>query len=360
MEIPFIDLRKQYHSIKDEIDRAINKVLENTSFVLGAEVDSFEDNFARFCNSKYAIGVNSGTAALHLALLASNIGKGDEVITAPNSFFATAEAISLTGATPTFVDINERSYNMDPLKIEKIITDKTKAIIPVHLYGQTADMKPILEIAEKHNLKIIEDACQAHGSRYNGKRGTLGESACFSFYPGKNLGAYGEAGAVVTNDEKIANKIKLLRAHGEAPKNTHSIVGYNYRMEGIQGAILNVKLNYLDKWNNERREHARLYNELLQGKVIIPEEFTYHVYHLYVVRHVMRDGLRDYLSSKGIATGIHYTTPIHLQPAYKNLGYKEGSFPIVEKVTKEIISLPMFPEMTEEQINFVSENIENY
>jgi dTDP-4-amino-4,6-dideoxygalactose transaminase len=357
MNIPFVNLKSQYLSIKEEIDRAIKSVIDNNAFILGNYVEEFEKNFAKFCGAKYAVGVNSGTAALYLALLAHGIGKDDEVITAPNSFFATAGAISQTGAKPVFVDINEDNYNIDASKIEKAITNKTKAIMPVHLYGQTADMGAIQKIAEKYNLIVIEDCCQAHGAEYNGKRTPVGDIGCFSFYPAKNLGAFGEGGAIVMNNEEIANKIRLLRAHGESPKNTHLSIGYNYRMEGLQGAILNVKLKHLEEWNRARRKNAVLYNELLKGKVITPKDNLGHAYHLYVIMHKERDALQEYLNSKGIMAGIHYPKPIHLQPAYAHLGYKEGDFPVAEKCAKEILSLPMCPELSEEEINYVADAI---
>jgi len=359
MNVPFVKLKEQYISIKDEIDAAIKSVVDNTSFILGSNVEEFEKNFAKFCGAKYAVGVNSGTAALYLALLAHGIGRNDEIITAPNSFFATAGAISQTGARPVFVDINESTYNIDASKIEKAITNKTKAIIPVHLYGQTADMDAIKKIAEKHNLIVIEDCCQAHGAEYNGKRAPVGDVGCFSFHPAKNLGAFGEAGAVVTNNEEIANKIKLLRAHGESPKNTHSSIGYNFRMEGLQGAILNAKLKHLDEWNKARRKNAKLYDELLSS-VITPKDNLGHVYHLYVIRHKEREGLQKYLNSKGIMTGMHYPVPIHLQPAYAHFGYKEGDFPVAEKCAKEILSLPMCPELSEEEIIYVANKIKEF
>ena len=360
MNIPFVNLKSQYLSIKGEIDTAIKGVIDNTSFILGNYLEEFEKNFAKFCNTKYAVGVNSGTAALYLALLAHGIGKDDEVITALNSFFATAGAISHTGAKPVFVDINEGTYNIDVSKIENAITEKTKMIIPVHLYGQTAEMDEIKKIAEKHNLTVIEDCCQAHGAEYNCKRTPVGDTGCFSFYPSKNLGAFGEGGAVVTNNEEIAAKLKLLRAHGESPKNTHQVIGYNYRLEGLQAAILNVKLKHLDKWNKARGEKARLYNELLKNIVITPEDNAGNVYHLYVIRHKERNALQQHLSSKGIMTGIHYPVPIHLQPAYAHLGYKKEDFPVAEKCANEILSLPMYPELTEEEVNYVASMIKDF
>lgn len=364
-KVPFLDLKKQYLSIKQEIDDAIKKTIENTAFILGPGVEEFENNFANFCGVKYAVGVNSGTEALHLALLSLGIGSGDEVITVPNTFIATAEAISHTGAKPIFVDIDKENYNMNSDLIKEKITVNTKAIMPVHLFGNPCDMDKINEIAKKHNLFVIEDACQAHGAEYKGRRvGSLSDIAAFSFYPGKNLGAYGEGGIIVTNNEELANKCKLLRAHGEYPKNIHSLVGFNYRMHGLQGAILNVKLKYLDDWNEARRKKAELYNSLLNelGNITIPKinESNKHVFHLYVIRTEKRDELREFLKSKGIDTGIHYLFPIHLQEAYKHLNLKEGDYPIAEKYAKEILSLPIFPELTEEQIGYIADSIKEF
>jgi len=364
MKVPFLDLKAQYNSIKEEIDTAISNVLENTAFVLGKYVQDFEKNFAEYVGVKHAIGVNSGTAALHVSLLALEIGKGDEVITVPNTFFATAEAISLTGATPVFVDVDESTFNMNPDLLGKAITDKTKAIIPVHLYGQPVDLDKIQEIADKHNLIVIEDAAQAIAAEFNNKKiGSFGKTACFSFYPGKNLGAYGEAGMITTNDDKLAQLSKLYRAHGEYPKNHHSVVGLNYRMTGFQGAILDVKLTYIDEWTKKRQEAAKYYDEILQHKDIILPQLggnRTHVYHLYVIRVKDRDKLRDFLASKDIGTGIHYLMPIHLQEVYADLGFKEGMFPVSEKVMSEIVSLPIFPELTREQQDYVAEMIKEF
>ncbi len=363
VKVPFLDLRKHHDSFREEIEKAIKEVIDNSSFILGPKVEEFERNFSDFCNTKYCISVNSGTSALHLALLSCGIGKEDEVITVPNTFIATAEAISHCGAKPVFVDIKEEDYTINPQLIENSITEKTKAIIPVHLFGTPCDMDKINEIAKKHNLFVIEDACQAHGAEYNEeKTGSLSDVAAFSFYPGKNLGALGEGGAIVTNNSEIAEKCKILRAHGESPKNTHSVIGFNYRMHGIQAAILNIKLKYLEKWNELRKQKAQIYNGLLKEKVIVPKIFENHiqVFHLYVIRHKNRDELREFLKSKNIDTGIHYPIPIHLQNAYSHLGYKEGDFPVTEKVTKEIISLPIFPELTESQINHVAETIKEF
>ena len=302
--------------------------------------------------------MGSGTAALTLSFRAYDIGPGDEVITAPNSFFASAEAISLVGATPVFVDVDENTANMNTALVEDAITEHTKAIIPVHLYGQPAAMGPILEIVKKHELKVIEDAAQAHGANYKGERiGSIGNAAAFSFYPGKNLGAYGEAGAVTTNDEAIAEKIDWLRRHGEPERYVHRVVGYNERMDGIQGAVLNVKLKYLDSWTEKRREHAKTYTERLEGtgdiKHFQVSEDRDHVYHLFVIRTEKRDALQEFLKEKGIQTGIHYPIPIHLQEAYKDARYKEDDFPVAEQLSKEILSLPMSEQLTEEQCNYV-------
>ena len=361
MKIPLVDLKSQYLSIKDEIDCAIKEVIENSSFILGKELEKFENDFASFCNVKFAIGTSSGTTALHLALFTLGLGKNDEVITVPNTFIATSEAISHCGANVKFVDVNERSYTIDVQKIENAINKRTKAIIPVHLYGQSADMDPILEISKRYNLKVIEDAAQAHNGEYKNRRvGSLGDIACFSFFPSKNLGAYGDAGMIVTNDGEIAEKVRLLRNHGRKEKDLHIIEGYNYRMDTLQAVILSVKLKYLNDWTDKRRNNAQLYNELLSNSdVIIPEEMSYarHVYHIYAIRTKRRKELIEKLKKNDISTGIHYPIPLHLQPAYKYLGYKRGDFPITEKISEEILSLPIYPELTDEQITFISELI---
>ncbi len=364
--IPFVDLKAQYDSIKDEMDEAIQRVLNTTSFIMGEELIKFEKEFALFCNAKYAIGVANGSDALILALRACGIGEDDEVITVPHTFIATTEAITHVGGKVVFVDIDPKTYIIDVSKIEEKINEKTKAIIPVHLYGQPADMDPIIELAKKYNLKAIEDAAQAHGAEYKGKKvGSIGDVACFSFYPGKNLGAYGDAGMITTNSEEIAKKVKLLRNHGRITKKyEHEIEGYSSRLDNLQAAILRVKLKYLNNWNDSRRNNAKKYNELLNNTagIITPYEADYakHVYHLYVIRTEERDKLREELKSKGIATGIHYPIPLHLQPAYNYLGHKKGNFPITEKASQEILSLPMFAELTEEQIEEIVEIIKNY
>ena len=364
--IPFVDLKAQYDSIKDEIDEAIQNVLNNTSFIMGEELKKFEVEFARFCDVKYAIGVANGSDALILALRACEIGEGDEVITVPHTFISTAEAISNVGGKVVFVDINPKTYTIDVSKIKEKINEKTKAIIPVHLYGQPTDMDPIMELARKYNLKVIEDAAQAHGAEYKGKKvGSIGDVSCFSFYPGKNLGAYGDAGIVVTDNEEIAEKVKLLRNHGRITKKyEHEIEGYSSRLDNLQAAILRVKLRHLNKWNESRRENAQKYNELLNniGGIITPYEAEYakHVYHLYVIRTENRDKLREELKSKGMATGIHYPIPLHLQPAYNYLGYKRGDFPVTEKTSQEILSLPMFAELSGNQIGEIVQLIRNH
>jgi dTDP-4-amino-4,6-dideoxygalactose transaminase len=365
MKVPFLDLKTQYQTIKPEIQTALNEVLENTAFAGGPFVAKFEKEFAAFCECKHAVGVGSGTDALWLALLALGVGKGDEVITVPDTFIATAEAITYCGAEPVFVDIEESNYNMNPALLKKAITKKTKAIIPVHLFGQPADMDPILEIARKHNLAVIEDACQAHDSRYKGKKaGTMGQAGCFSFYPGKNLGAYGEAGAVVTDSEEIAAKIRGFRDHGQQKKYYHDRIGWNARMDGFQGAVLSVKLQYLNQWNEARRSHAKLYSDRLKGlkNLTLPAEADYarHVYHLYAIRVQNRDALIDSLAEKGISCGIHYPVPIHLQQAYGYMNLKPGALPVAEKCASEFVSLPMYPELTVEQIAYVADQIKAF
>jgi dTDP-4-amino-4,6-dideoxygalactose transaminase len=376
MQVPFLDLKTQYLSIKDEIQAALNAVLDKTAFAGGPFVAQFEKEFAAFCQTEQCVGVGNGTDALWMALLALGVGPGDEVITVPDTFIATAEAISYCGATPVFVDVDEKSYNMDPQKLEDLLKSRSapgamrsaaalKAIIPVHLFGQTADMDPIMEIAKKYGLAVIEDASQAHGALYKGKpAGSMGDTGCFSFYPGKNLGAYGEAGAVVTNNASLADKMRMLRDHGSSKKYYHQVVGWNARMDGFQGAILSVKLKYLLAWNEGRRKNAQLYNSLLNGSngVVTPTEMDYakHVYHVYALRVKDRDGLIGKLGEKGIGTNVHYPVPVHLQNAYEFLGLKQGSFPVAEKVASEFISLPMFAELTEEQIRYTAESVKQF
>lgn len=356
--IPFLDLKTQYFNIKDEITTAISKVLESTEFVLGSAVTDLEEEFARYCSADYGIAVNTGTSALHLALLAAGIGLGDEVITVPFTFVATVAAICYTGATPVFVDVDPVSYTIDVSQIEKAITPKTKAILPVHLYGQPADMEPILEIAQRHGLTVIEDAAQAHGAEYKGRRvGSIGDFGCFSFYPGKNLGAYGEGGMVVTNNPEYARTMRMLRDWGQEQRYHHVLKGYNYRMDGIQGAILRVKLRYLEAWTEARRANAAHYDQqLADSGVKTPTVMPYsrHVYHIYAVRSRQRDVLQQKLQERGIQTGIHYPIPVHLQQAYADLGYQRGDFPCAESAANEVLSLPMYAELSEEQVTVVS------
>jgi dTDP-4-amino-4,6-dideoxygalactose transaminase len=360
--IPFVDLQAQYRSIKEEIDGAIARVIGNASFIMGREVAAFEEAFAQYLGARFCMGVQSGTSAIQLALTACGIGAGAEVIVPANTFFATAEAVSTAGATPVFVDADPTSYTIDVSRIEEAITPRTRAIMPVHLYGQPADIDPIMEIASRHNLLVIEDAAQAHGALYKGRRvGTFGHAACFSFYPGKNLGAYGEGGAVVTDDEEVSRAVRLLRDHGSERKYHHEIIGYNFRLEGLQGAVLAAKLPHLDQWNELRREHAALYDSLLKDAgLVLPQEMAYarHVYHLYVIQSEDRDALQADLTAAGVQTGIHYPVPVHLQPAYAFLGYGRGSFPETERQAGRILSLPMFPELTCEQIARVAESVQ--
>jgi len=365
MRVPFLDLNAHHRDVQDEILAAIREVIESSAFAGGPFVARFEEDFAAYCHTRYAVGVGSGTEALWLALVACGIGAGDEVITVPNSFLATAEAISFSGAAPVFVDVNPRTYTMDPELLEAAITPRTKAIIPVHLFGQMTDMDPILEIARRRKLVVIEDACQAHGAEYKGRKaGSIGQAGCFSFYPGKNLGAMGEAGAVVTNDAGIQEKIRLLRDHGQRAKYHHSHIGWNARMDGIQGAVLRVKLKVLDRGNAARRSHARLYENHLgnHGDLITPQEAEYgtHVYHVYAVRVKGRDQLQRALTDRGVASGIHYPIPIHLQEAYGHLKLGRGSFPVAERCAEEFLSLPMFPELTPEQIETVVREVNSH
>jgi dTDP-4-amino-4,6-dideoxygalactose transaminase len=426
MQVPFLDLKAQYEAIKPEIHSALQAVIDKTTFAGGPFVEKFEKDFAPFCGCSEAIGVGSGTEALWMALLALGVGPGDEVITVPNTFIATAEAISFCGATPVFVDVDERTATMDPGKLEELLKRRAQsaergaegaerraqsaeregereeergkmeegsghpapglsrsalsalrpaffrsalraprsaprlaAVIPVHLYGQMADMDPILELAEKYGLVVVEDACQAHGAEYKGKRaGSMGAAGAFSFYPGKNLGAYGEAGAVTTNDKDLADWLRVFRDHGQPRRYYHDVVGWNGRMDGFQGAVLGVKLKYLEGWNNGRMENAARYRKFLEGVegVTLPGEADYarHVYHLFPIRVKNRDAVMAALSAKGIGCGIHYPVPIHFQKAYEFLGHKPGDFPVSEKIASELISLPMFPELTEDQVAHVA------
>jgi dTDP-4-amino-4,6-dideoxygalactose transaminase len=366
MQVDFVDLKRQYYVIEKEVLTEITKVLGSMKLFLGYNVQQFEEDFARYCGTEFAIGVGSGTEALHLALLASGIQERDEVITVPNTFIATVEAITLAGAMPIFVDIDPNTYNIDVTQIENRITSNTKAIIPVHLYGHPADMEPIRELALSYNLTVIEDACQAHGAEYMGRRtGSLGDIGCFSFYFTKNLGAYGEAGMIVTSDPYIARKCKMLRDHGQENKYSHTLMGVNSRLDEIQAAVLRVKLPHLEEWNNKRRAIAQAYEKGLPSSLVKPIEMPWakHVYHLYVVRSRYRDQIRNYLHSKGIATGMHYPIPIHLQEAYQayyNYNNKDSSFPVTERLTKQILSLPMFPELTPQEVEYVCSCIREF
>lgn len=358
MQVPFLDLKAHHASIRGEIDSAIREVIDSGAFAGGPFVERFEEDFAKFCGIPHSVGVGNGTDALWFALLALGIGPGDEVITVPMTFMATTEAISFCGAKPVFVDIDEETYTMNTALLEQAITPRTKAIIPVHLYGQTADMDPILAIAKRHNVYVVEDACQAHGAEYKGRKaGSFGHAGCFSFYPGKNLGALGEAGGIVTSDDQLKRKMEVLRDHGQARKYHHSMIGWNGRMDGIQGAVLRIKLKRLATSNNARRTLARLYDELLAPvkQVIAPREAKdrVHVYHVYAVRVQDRDRVMESLSDRGIGCGVHYPIPVHLQQAYESLGYKTGDFPVAEKCAQQFLSLPMFPEMTEVQVKHV-------
>jgi len=356
--IPFVDLKAQYLSIKKEVDAAILNVLDTCQFTLGSEVAAFEKDFATYSQVKHGIAVNNGTSALHLALLAANIGEGDEVITVPFTFVASVAAIYYSRATPVFVDIDPRTFTMDPAKIEAAITPKTKAILPVHLYGQCADMDAINAIAKKHKLVVIEDACQAHGAEYKGRRaGSMGDLGAFSFYPGKNLGAYGEGGLVSTSNDEYNRTIRMLRDWGAEKKYQHVLKGYNYRMEGIQGAVLKVKLKYLEGWTEARRAAAANYAQCFSGSAVrTPEALPHnrHVYHIYAVRTTERAKWQEQLQAQGISTGIHYPIPVHLLPAYSDLGYKAGQFPHSERAAAETLSLPMFPELTAQQCQTVA------
>lgn len=364
MNVPLLDLRTQYARYKEEIDAAIRRVVESGIFILGPEVSAFEEEFAAYCGARHAIGVASGTAALFLALKALDIGPGDEVITTPFSFFATASTIAHTGATPVFADIDPRTYNLDPKAVEQAVTSRTKAIIVVHLFGQPADMDPLLEIARAHRLWVIEDAAQAHGAEYKGQRvGSIGDVACFSFYPTKNLGGFGDGGAVVTNNEEIAEKVRLLYNHGQDRKYHYSLLGYGERLDALQAAILRAKLSHLDAWNEARRAAAHRYNALLAGtSVTLPHEEPHvrHVYHCYTIRTRRRDEAVAYLREQGIGVAVHYPIPLHLQPAFSYLGLKEGTFPVAEQAAREVMSLPIYPEITGEQQAYVVENLRKF
>ncbi len=364
MAVPFLDLRAQYQTIKAEVDQAIQSVVSDCAFALGKYVFQFEEHFAAFCNTKHAAAVNSGTSALHLAMLALGIKAGDEIIVPANTFIATCEPISYIGAKPVLVDMDEATYTLDPQTLKDAITEKTKLIIPVHLYGRPAEMDAILDIANERSIPVLEDAAQAHGATYHGRKaGSMGIAGCFSFYPGKNLGAYGEGGAVVTNSDQLAAEMRKLRDHGMSKKYHHEVVGYNYRMEGIQGAVLDVKLQHLEQWNDARRAHARAYSEALANlpiKVPPADDHCQSVWHLYVVGVEEREALMAFLKEREIYCGIHYPIPVHLQPAYAELDYHEDDFPVTEKWAKRIVSLPMFAELRDEQIAGVIDGIRKF
>lgn len=365
MSIRFVDLQKQYNSLKNEIDQAISSVINDTAFIGGKYVKEFEEAFAEKAGVKHCIGVGNGTDALFIALTSLGIGRGDDVITVANSWISTSESISLTGANPVFVDIEEDTFNIDISKIEDKITKYTKAVLPVHLYGQPAKIEEIKQMCDKYDLFLIEDCAQAHFSKYNGKNtGTFGDAGTFSFYPGKNLGAYGDAGAIITNDDRLAKNVRMFANHGQLKKHDHWMEGVNSRLDGIQAAILSVKLKYIDKWNQLRHEHALMYNQLLSGideiKTPVLNENSFHTFHLYVIRAENRDGLKDFLEMKGIDTAIHYPQPLPSLKAYNHMRYRPGDFPVANRYKDEILSLPMYPELTEDEIRTVAEEIHNY
>jgi dTDP-4-amino-4,6-dideoxygalactose transaminase len=347
--IPFVDLRAQYREIQEEVEEAVARVLVDAAYVLGSEVESFESEFADYCGAAHGIALNSGTSALHLALLAAGVGPGDEVITVPFTFIATVAAIRYVGARPVLVDVDPLTCTLDPAQLEARITPRTKALIPVHLYGHPADMDPILEIARRNALMVIEDAAQAHGSSYKGRpTGGLGDFGCFSFYPTKNLGACGEGGFLVTSDPERARRVRMLRDWGQTSKYRHELLGFNYRMDGIQGAVLRVKLRHLERWNEMRRAHAARYDKALAGTgVSTPVEMPWarHVFHAYAVRSPRRDVLRDALADRGIQSAIHYPVPLHLQPIFADLGWGPGAFPVAEAAANQVLCLPIFPEL---------------
>jgi len=362
--VPYLDLPAQMRGLRQEIDAAIARTLDNCSFCLGPDVAEFEKGFAQFCGAEHCVGLNTGTSALHIALLLLNIGPGDEVITTPSTFVATSWAISYVGAKPVYIDVDDATFNLDPKRVRQAITPRTKALLPVHLYGHPADLDSLNEICREHKLPLVEDAAQAHGATYKGKVvGTFGAMSCFSFYPGKNLGAYGEGGALVTNDAALATRARALREHGSTQRYYHDEVGYNYRMEGIQGAVLRVKLKHLGEWTRQRRRVALRYHELLAGTPLqLPVEADYaqSAWHLYVVRHPRRDDLKKYLDACQVGCALHYPLPLHLQKAYAHLGYKLGDFPVAEKAAKECLSLPIYPELTDAQIQRVVAAIKEF
>ena len=363
-KIPYLDLAAQMRPLRAEIEAALAQALDKCTFCLGPDVAAFEEEFAAFCGVKHCVGVNSGTSALHLAMRLLNIGPGDEVITTPYTFVATSWAISYVGAKPVYVDIEDATFNLNPELVEKAVTSRTRAILPVHLYGQPCALDELLAIANKRGLALVEDAAQAHGALYKGRRvGGLGQIGCFSFYPGKNLGAYGEGGALVTNDGAFAARARALREHGSSVRYYHDEIGYNYRMEGFQGAVLRVKLKHLNRWVEERRRVARRYTELLADtplKLPVEAQGVQSAWHLYVVRHPRRDELKKHLEEHGIGCALHYPLPLHVQKCYAHLGYKAGDFPVAEKAARECLSLPIYPEMTDEQVKRVAEVIRDF
>ncbi len=362
--IPYLDLPAQLRSIRKEIDVAIARTLDQCSFCLGPDVAQFEKDFAQFCGAEQCVGFNSGTSALHVAMLLLELQPGDEVITTPFTFVATCWAISYVGAKPVFVDIEDTTFNLDAKQVERAITPRTRAIMPVHLYGHPADLDPLLDLCRKHRLTLVEDAAQAHGAQYRGRTvGTFGAMSCFSFYPGKNLGAYGEGGALVTNNSAFAARARSLRDHGSSRRYYHDEIGYNYRMEGIQGAVLEVKLKHLDAWTRARRRVAHRYHELLAGTPLqLPREAEYarSAWHLYVLRHARRDDLKKHLETKGIGCAMHYPVPLHMQKCYEQLGYKQGDLPVAEKAARECLSLPIYPELSEAQMERVANEIKAF
>lgn len=365
MQVPFLDLKVQYRQIEAELKPVLEEIMANGAFIGGPQVAAFENEFAAFCGVRHCVGLSSGTDALRFALIAAGVGPGDEVITVPNTFIATTEAISQAGATPVFVDIDPNTCCIDINQIQHRITPRTRAVVPVHLYGQSADMDAVLEIVRKHQLVVIEDACQAHGALYKGRRaGSMGIAGCFSFYPGKNLGAFGDAGAVVTDDDKFAQTMRMLREHGQSRKYYHDMEGYTGRLDAIQAAVLRIKLRRLADWNRARRNHAARYNKLLfdiPGVAAVQEaEFAQSVYHLYVILSDDRDGLQAYLAERGVSTGLHYPLPLHLQKAYTRMGFKKGDFPVSERTAERLLSLPMYAELTPEQVEYVVACIRDY
>jgi dTDP-4-amino-4,6-dideoxygalactose transaminase len=363
--IPFLDLKTQYRAIRAEILDAVTATLDSGSYILGPEVEAFEESFAAYCQAKHSIGVNSGTAALQLALEAAGVTAGDEVITVAHTFVATVAAIMYLGARPVLVDIDADSYTLDPTKLEAAISERTKAIMPVHLYGQPADMDPILEIARRHRLVVVEDAAQAHGAEYKSRRcGSIGDMAGFSFYPGKNLGAYGEGGAITTSSDELSRTLRMLRDWGQETKYHHQILGHNARLEGLQGAILRVKMKHIDTWTEQRRSIAARYEEHLAGLQNVKVPRTYpdrrHVFHIYAVRVRDRDGFMKFMANEGVGTAIHYPFAVHTLEGYRSMGYRAGDFPVAEQVAAEVVSIPMFPEMTDEMVHGVITAVRKY